>query len=144
MAASKKNQSKSSKPKHAKPIPKKPGRGKSDGTEKARKAAVAEIQARLDGKEVKPVTVGKKTPKEPKRLSAIDAAAKILTGTGKAARCKDLIAEMEKQGLWKSPGGKTPEATLYSSILREITVKGAESRFKKVERGLFAATGKEG
>jgi hypothetical protein len=39
------------------------------------------------------------------------------------------------------PGGKTPHATLYSSIAREIRDKGKESRFKKSERGKFASTG---
>lgn len=46
---------------------------------------------------------------------------------------------MFRQGLWTSPGGKTPHATLYSAILREITAKGDESRFMKTERGKFAA-----
>ena len=36
-----------------------------------------------------------------------------------------------------SPGGKTPAATLYSAILREIQTKGKEARFKKSDRGLF-------
>lgn len=35
------------------------------------------------------------------------------------------------------PGGKTPHATLYSAILREIATKGNEARFKKTERGHF-------
>jgi hypothetical protein len=38
-----------------------------------------------------------------------------------------------------SPGGKTPHATLYSAIIREISLKGKESRFVKKERGKFAA-----
>lgn len=46
---------------------------------------------------------------------------------------------MQDQGIWASPNGKTPEATLYSAILREITHKGDQSRFRKLERGLFEA-----
>jgi hypothetical protein len=46
---------------------------------------------------------------------------------------------MAKKGLWTSPGGKTPHATLYSAIIREIALKGKESRFVKSERGKFAA-----
>ena len=38
----------------------------------------------------------------------------------------------------QSPAGKTPAATLYSGILREIQTRGAEARFQKVERGKFA------
>ncbi len=45
---------------------------------------------------------------------------------------------MSAQGLWTSPGGKTPHATLYAAILREITVKADESRVVKTERGKFA------
>jgi hypothetical protein len=50
---------------------------------------------------------------------------------------------MAEKGLWTSPGGKTPAATLYSSILRELQTKGANARFKKVERGKFEATNPE-
>ena len=32
-----------------------------------------------------------------------------------------MIDAMTTKGLWTSPGGKTPHATLYSAILREIT-----------------------
>ena len=49
-----------------------------------------------------------------------------------------MVEAMAAKGYWKSPGGKTPHATLYSAILREINEKGKESRFKKTERGKFA------
>jgi hypothetical protein len=52
-------------------------------------------------------------------------------------RAKDLIEAMATQGLWQSPNGKTPHATLYAAILREITTKGDAARFRKVERGQF-------
>jgi hypothetical protein len=52
-----------------------------------------------------------------------------------------MIEQMAAKGLWTSPGGATPHATLYSAILREIQVKGNEARFKKTERGHFAANG---
>ncbi|HWB09916.1 MAG TPA: winged helix-turn-helix domain-containing protein [Pirellulales bacterium] len=83
-------------------------------------------------------------PSEPKadgKLSAIDAAAKVLTEAGKPMTTKEMIAAMAEKGYWTSPGGKTPAATLYSAILREITVKGAEARFQKTERGKFAVRG---
>ena len=50
-----------------------------------------------------------------------------------------MIEAMAKKGLWTSPGGKTPHATLYRAIIREIAVKGKEARFVKTERGKFAA-----
>ncbi|MCA9173070.1 MAG: winged helix-turn-helix domain-containing protein [Planctomycetales bacterium] len=74
-----------------------------------------------------------------KKLSAIDAAAKVLTDTKQAMNAKELVEAMAAKKLWTSPGGKTPHATLYSAILREINTKGKDSRFKKTERGKFAA-----
>ncbi len=79
-------------------------------------------------------------PKE-KKLSALDAAVKVLGEAGQPMNCQELITAMAEKGYWKSPGGKTPAATLYSAILREITTKGTSSRFVKAERGKFARTG---
>lgn len=76
-----------------------------------------------------------------KRLSVLDAAAKVLAETGQTMTCQELIAAMAEKGYWASPGGKTPQATLYSAMLREITTKGSDSRFVKTERGKFARTG---
>ena len=73
-----------------------------------------------------------------KKLSAIDAAAQLLGATKKAMSCKELIEAMSAKGLWTSPGGQTPAATLYSALLREINAKGKDARFKKTERGKFA------
>jgi hypothetical protein len=79
-------------------------------------------------------------PAKPKRLSALDAAAIVLAKGGKPMKAKDMIEEMVVKGLWTSPGGKTPEATLYAAIIREIAAKKREARFKKHDRGLFVAT----
>ncbi len=73
-----------------------------------------------------------------KRVSAIDAAAQLLAASKEPLGCRELIEAMAANGLWTSPGGKTPHATLYSAILREINVKGKNARFKKTERGRFA------
>jgi hypothetical protein len=51
---------------------------------------------------------------------------------------QEMIASMAAKGYWSSPGGKTPAATLYSAILREITTKGNAARFTKTDRGKFA------
>jgi hypothetical protein len=77
-----------------------------------------------------------KAPKE-KKVSAIDAAAQVLAKSKEAMNCKEMIDAMAKQALWTSPGGKTPHATLYSAILREINDKGADARFVKTDRGQF-------
>ena len=80
-------------------------------------------------------------PNGEKRLSALDAAATVLKKAGKPMGAQDLITAMADQGLWTSPGGKTPHATLYAAMVREITTKGKEARFAKVDRGQFAFNG---
>jgi hypothetical protein len=47
------------------------------------------------------------------------------------------IEAMKVEGLWSSPGGATPDAAVYASILREINAKGKDARFRKTERGHF-------
>jgi transcriptional regulator with XRE-family HTH domain len=76
-------------------------------------------------------------PVEPSQLSALDAAAKVLGETGKALNCRELIEAMAAKGYWRSPGGRTPWATLYASIIKEIAAKGSRARFKKTDRGKF-------
>jgi hypothetical protein len=91
-----------------------------------------------NGKLKKTPAKSAKAEAKPKKLSALDAAAKVLTETGHPMSCKELIEAMEAKGYWSSPGGKTPASTLYSGIVKEITTKGKESRFKKTDRGRFA------
>lgn len=107
----------------------------------------------MSKKKASPKTASTKTatPKAPKakkppklkaardgKLSAIDAAAKVLGEAKEPMNAKGMIEAMSAKGYWTSPGGKTPHATLYSAILAEITKKGKESRFKKTDRGHFA------
>jgi hypothetical protein len=73
-----------------------------------------------------------------KKMSCIDAAARVLTEAGEPLNAKQMIEAITTKGYWTSPGGKTPHATLYSAIIREISVKGADARFRKTERGKFA------
>jgi len=50
-----------------------------------------------------------------------------------------MVAAFEQaiaKKLW-STSGKTPSATLYAAIIREIAKKGAGARFEKVDRGRF-------
>jgi hypothetical protein len=61
----------------------------------------------------------------------------VLAESEEPLNTKQMIDTMAAKGLWSSPAGKTPHATLYSAILREIGTKGDASRFRKVERGLF-------
>jgi hypothetical protein len=82
-----------------------------------------------------------KAPAKPKKLSALDAAAKVLGENGSPMNCQEMIEAMAKKGYWTSPGGKTPHATLYSSILRELKAKAKDARFTKTKRGKFALAG---
>lgn len=117
------------------------------GTRAAKRAAVVAPLPQAGDTAVNPKPP--KAPKEkkakaakepkPKRVSGLDAAAQVLAGAGHPMNARDLVAEMTAKGLWSSPKGKTPHATIYSAILREITTKGKESRFVKADRGLFAA-----
>ncbi len=78
-----------------------------------------------------------KKPAAGKRMSALDAAAKVLKEAKKPMGCKDLTETILKRGLWKT-NGKTPAATLYAAIHREIDRKGKEARFERTGRGMFA------
>ena len=84
-------------------------------------------------------TPAKGTKTKGDKLSALDAAAKVLGEKKEPMNSKEMVTAMEAKGYWKSPGGKTPHATLYSAILREITTKGRDARFKKTERGKFTS-----
>src|SRR5262245_20762629 len=71
------------------------------------------------------------------KMSCLDAAAKVLGESTEPLTTKEMIEKMAAKKYWTSPGGKTPAATLYSAILREINAKGKDARFKKTERGHF-------
>ena len=91
-----------------------------------------------------PKTPSRKTtsPDIPKKLSALDAAAKVLAESNEPMNTKAMIDAMSSGGYWTSPGGKTPAATLYSALLREIETRKDQSRFRKASKGHFEATGK--
>ena len=111
---------------------------------KAAEAGVATTGKAAPASETPPTTESptktkaKKAEPKPKKVSALDAAAKVLGEAGKPMNCPEMIEEMSRKELWTSPNGATPHATLYAAILREIKVKGRESRFTKTERGKFA------
>jgi hypothetical protein len=73
-----------------------------------------------------------------KKLSALDAAVRVLGESGRAMSCPELIVAMAAQGYWSSPKGRTPASTLYSAVLRELQTKGEQARFLKTQRGRFA------
>ena len=96
----------------------------------------------IDGTKRKP-TRGRKTKTDAENgegktsLSQLDAAAKVLGEATEPMTTKEMVEAMTTKGYWSSPGGKTPHATLYSAILRELQGKGETSRFIKTDRGHF-------
>ena len=86
----------------------------------------------------KKTTTKKAKADKPKRISGLDAAAKVLAEAGQPMSASAIVEAAEAKGYWKSPGGKTPAATVYSAIIREIAVKGKDARFVKADRGTFA------
>jgi hypothetical protein len=76
-------------------------------------------------------------PKADRKPSGLDLAAKILADAGEPLNAKQ-IAERAIAAGWQT-SGKTPQATLYAAMLREIAKKGDAARFRKADRGLFEA-----
>ncbi len=76
-------------------------------------------------------------PAPAKKLSLLDAAAKVLE-TEAPLNAKELVAKAVAAGLWIPTAAKTPEQSLYSAIFREITGK-ENPRFKRssVKKGSF-------
>ena len=72
------------------------------------------------------------------KLTALDAAARVLAEIRKPMSCLELIAAMAAKDYWRSPSGKTPQATLYAAIQHEIKVKKNQARFQKAAPGRFA------
>ena len=100
-------------------------------------ATPAKVQAATTkaAKQAKPANPSK--PASPRKMSVLDAAAKVLARADKAMNTIELIDAMAAQGLWSSPNGKTPHATLHAAISREIKTKAHTSRFAKAGRGTF-------
>ena len=97
------------------------------GSAQAKRTSAKRV-AKANGQAAKPA----------KKLSQIEAAVEVLRSSGEPMTCKAMVEAMSAKGLWTSPAGKTPEATLYASILRELATKGKDARFVKAAPGRFA------
>jgi len=112
-------------------------------TRDARKSAKVRPPAKKSTKAAKDATkAAKRDTAKPrdngaKRASGLDAAAKVLAETGKPMNCREIVDKAIAKGYWKT-SGKTPAATVYAAIIREIAAKGDKARFRKVERGKFS------
>ena len=98
------------------------------GPEKKRKATRRQGKAPKADTSERRATSGK--------LSGLDAAAKILAEAKEPLNTKDMVERMLAKGYWQTTG-KTPAATIYAAIIREVSAKGDKARFRKVSRGKF-------
>jgi hypothetical protein len=117
---------------------------KSTKTKKATRPETAPAIEQTDTAAAAPAKTKGKKPKEPKakKPSALDAAFRVLEEAGQPMNCQEMIEQMAAKGYWTSPNGRTPAATLYSAVLREIAAKGKDARFVKTERGKFGVAKK--
>ena len=103
--------------------------------------------AKPDAK-VAPEAKGKK-PKAAKakgqrKPGILTLAADVLRDAKAPMDCKAIVEKVLSKGLWQTKG-KTPAATLYAAIIREIAAKGKDARLHKTGRGQFelSAAGKD-
>src|SRR5713226_9150536 len=97
-----------------------------------------EVEKPESGQNTSQKSRGPKKTEGAKKMSCLDAAAQLLTETGQPMTCPELIEAMAAKGYWTSPAGKTPQATLYAAVVREIRTKKDQARFRKTEPGRFA------
>ena len=79
----------------------------------AAKTSKAVVKKQQVAKPVRP-----KAGANPKRLSAIDAAARVLAESKEPMDTRQMIEAMAAKGYWTSPKGQTPSATLYAVVTR--------------------------
>jgi hypothetical protein len=104
-------------------------------------AKAAKVEAPATAKKVEAPAASKpaaKTPKADGKMSGLDAAYRVLVEAGQPLNTKTMAEQMLAKGYWKT-GGKTPAATVYAAILREVVAKGKDARFRKTNRGMFEA-----
>lgn len=126
-----------------KPVSIKPGTQLRKPVSKKAKQAAQEPAKSAKPSESKETNATAKPKKErtPSESSGLTAAAKVLADAGEPLNCQEMVKRMLDQGLWKTEG-KTPAATIYAAIIREIRDKGDAARFRKTERGKFAIAAK--
>lgn len=107
------------------------GTAKATGGVKVAKAATPAKQRKHAGK-----SGGASGGATKKRKGILAIAAEFLAKAKEPMGCKDIVEQAIAKKLW-STRGKTPQATLYAAIIREIATKGKDARFVKAGRGTF-------
>jgi len=101
----------------------------------------AAVKAAEEGRRAKKAKAAK--PKGERKPGLLTLAAEVLKDAKAPMDCKAIVEKVLAKGTWHTKG-KTPAATLYAAIIREIAAKGKDARFKKTDRGMFelSAAGK--
>lgn len=108
-------------------------------TNTAKKSSKAKATGKASGKKAGGRIAEADKANKKKRSSGLDAAAQILADAGEPLNTKEMVERMLAKGLWQTTG-KTPAATIYAAIIREIAIKGKDARFRKTDRGRFELT----
>jgi hypothetical protein len=72
-----------------------------------------------------------------RKLSAIDAAAKVLGEEGRPMNCQEMIDGMAAKGYWQSPLPQDPSGHPLCFDLARAEGPGRRGRFVKAQRGRF-------
>jgi hypothetical protein len=101
----------------------------------------ATVKAAEEGRKAKKAKAAK--PKGERKPSLLALAADVLKDAKAPMDCKAIVEKVLAKGTWQTKG-KTPAATLYAAVIREIAAKGKDARFHKTDRGMFelSAVGK--
>jgi len=101
----------------------------------------AAVKAAEEGRRAKKAKAAK--PKGERKPGLLTLAADVLKDAKAPMDCKTIVEKVLAKGTWHTKG-KTPSATLYAAVIREIAAKGKDARFKKTDRGMFelSAAGK--
>lgn len=88
---------------------------------------------------VEPVLATGGQPKPARKPALLDFAVRVLRDSSEPLGTKEMVAKILGAGWWNTKG-RTPEATLYSAIIREIGSRDGKTRFVKIGRGRFTLT----
>jgi hypothetical protein len=75
-------------------------------------------------------------------MSSADAALRVLTEAGEPLHYREITKRIQKMDLWTTAGTK-PETIVNRDISEEINQRRANSRFRRVGRGMYAASSPE-
>jgi hypothetical protein len=94
----------------------------------------AAVKAAEEGRKAKKAKAAK--PKGERKPGILTLAADVLKDAKAPMDCRTIVEKVLAKGLWHTKG-KTPAATLYAAIIREMAAKGKDARFRKTGRGQF-------